>query len=217
LSSATLLATAGQITVLLGRNGAGKSTLLKIAAGWMRPDYGIVIFKGERYTRPRLAELALEGLFYLPERSLLCPTLTLREHLHALASRFPHVAQELGNVLRLLRLEALADHKPRDLSGGERRRAEVAIAFARRPDCLLADEPFQGIAPTDTEMLYQCFSDLASRGTAVVISGHEVPVLLELGHQVVWQTAGTTHFLGAPANARKNYQFVREYLGAAPA
>lgn len=213
LTSATLIASPGTITVLLGRNGAGKSTLLKIAAGWLAPDYGVVIFKGARTIRPRLAALAREGLFYLPERDLLCPSLTLRQHLHALAARFPQARDGSEDALHRLGLEARADQPVASLSGGERRRAELAVAVARRPDCLLADEPFQGVAPTDIELIASCLRELARQGAGVVVTGHEVPVLLDIADQVIWQSAGTTHYLGAPSGARKQEQFVREYLG----
>jgi len=213
LSSATLWETPGRITALLGRNGAGKSTLLKIAAGWMRADYGVVIFKDERLTRPRLPHLASRGLCYLPERSLLCPTVTLGDHLLAVQQRFSQAA--LDQVVSRLRLETLLARKSSTLSTGERRRAEIAVAVMRRPDCLLADEPLLGIAPADAELVSQSLRDLAGRGTAVVVSGHEVPRLLELADELVWQTAGTTHFLGTPQEACNNDQFAREYLGAA--
>jgi len=78
LSSASIWATPGRLTALLGRNGTGKSTLIKIAAGWMRPNYGVVVYKEERFARPHLARLAQLGLFYLPERYLLCTTRTVR-------------------------------------------------------------------------------------------------------------------------------------------
>jgi lipopolysaccharide export system ATP-binding protein len=213
LSAATLLAIPGRITVLLGRNGAGKSTLMKIAAGWVPPDYGVVIFREKRFTHPRPAELASMGLFFLPERALLWSSVTLRQHFQAVERRFPHSADESQRVMRLFRLEALADRRPAALSGGERRRADVAVAFARRPDCLLADEPFEGTAPTDAELLCAGFRELARRGAGIVITGHEAPTLLDLADYVVWQTAGTTHFLGTPSEARANDQFVREYLG----
>lgn len=212
LSSATLWAVPGRVTVLLGRNGAGKSTLLRIAAGWMRADYGIVIFKNERFLRPRLSHLAAHGLWYVPERSLLCSTVTLREHFAALRRRFPHAVG--GEAVELLRLGDLLDRMPARFSTGERRRAEIALALTRRPECLLADEPFLGINPADAELLCHAVRALARRGTGVVLSGHEVPVLLDLADDVIWQTAGTTHFLGTPARACEHDQFVREYLGS---
>src|SRR5207249_1045546 len=101
------------------------------------------------------------------------------------------------------RLETRLARKASTLATGERRRPEIAVAVMRRPDCLLADEPLLGIAPADAELVSQSLRDLAGRGTAVVVSGHEVPRLLELADELVWQTAGTTHFLGTPQEARK--------------
>jgi lipopolysaccharide export system ATP-binding protein len=213
LSSASIWATPGRLTALLGRNGTGKSTLIKIAAGWMRPNYGVVVYKEERFARPHLARLAQLGLFYLPERSLLCTTRTVRQHFDALARHF--VGASVEEAIDNLRLEEFLDREPRGLSGGERRRAEVALAVARQPDCLLADEPLQGLAPLDAELVGDALRSMALKGCAVIASGHEVPALLEVADEVVWQTAGTTHLLGSPNQARSNHQFVREYLGLA--
>lgn len=211
LSSASLWARAGCLTALLGRNGSGKSTLIKIAAGWLQPDYGVVIFQDRRFPRPRLPQLARLGLFYLPERSMLASTCPLRDHFRALARRFPGAA--VGQVILDLRLSALLDRKPPSLSTGERRRAEVALAVARAPVCLLADEPLRDLAPLDCELVGAALQALAHSGSAVVASGHETASLLELSDEVIWQTAGTTHSLGPPSKARTHHQFMREYFG----
>lgn len=216
LTAATLLAIPRTVTVLLGRNGAGKSTLLKIAAGWLRPDDGVVIYKGGRYTRPRLVDLARRGLFFLPDRGLLDPTHSLRRQVAAVAARFPAARERFAHALELLHLETLADRAVDSLSGGEWRRAEVAVALARGPDCLLADEPYLGIAPADADVLSAAFRTLAAEGCAVVITGHEVGILLDVADQVVWQTAGTTHHLGSPDTVEAHDQFRREYLGRWP-
>jgi ABC-type branched-subunit amino acid transport system ATPase component len=215
LKSATLWAAAAQLTVLLGRNGCGKSTLLGVGAGVLAADAGVVLFAGRAYARPRLHTLARRGLFYLPERGLLTRNLTVGAHMDAVRRRFGS-ALASGHAA-LLRLDELLDRKPDTLSGGERRRAEVGLALARRPACLLADEPFMGVAPKDAELLSTAFRALAADGCAVVISGHEVPLLLELAHEVIWLASGTTHSLGSPAQARQHWQFRQEYLGGAPA
>ncbi|HKI94369.1 MAG TPA: ATP-binding cassette domain-containing protein [Gemmatimonadales bacterium] len=216
LSAATLIAHPGSITVLLGRNGAGKSTLLKIAAGWWRADYGVVIYKSARYRHPRLADLARRGLFFLPDGGLLDPLRSLRRQMAALVARFPAARARVAHVLELLDLESLADHPVGSLSGGEWRRAEVALAVARQPECLLADEPYRGIAPADAETLSAAFRTLAGEGSAVVITGHDVPILLGVADQVIWQTAGTTRYLGSPDTVETHDQFRREYLGRWP-
>ncbi|MDH3290640.1 MAG: ABC transporter ATP-binding protein [Gemmatimonadota bacterium] len=210
LESAGLWATPGRVSVLLGRNGSGKTTILRIAIGRLRPSYGIVIFAGERLDRPRLPDLAVRGLFYLPSDRFLCDRYSVREHLAALAHRFPAAA--VDDALEMLRLAPFLDRRPPTLSGGEARRAEVALALARQPRCLLADEPFTGLMPTDVELLAEAFRRLAAAGCGLVLTGHEVRPLLAAADDVYWMTAGTTHLLGSPADARGHRQFQREYL-----
>jgi len=117
-------------------------------------------------------------------------------------------------AVALLEMGEMLDRRPRALSSGERRRAALAVALARRPACLLADEPFLRIAPRDAEKLAAAFRALASAGCAVVITGHEAPTLLDLADEVLWQTAGTTHPLGPPSAALANDAFRNDYLGS---
>jgi ABC-type multidrug transport system ATPase subunit len=211
LSSASIWAVEGRITVLLGRNGCGKSTLLRIGVGLIAADHGAVHYADETYLRPRLHRLARRGLFYLPQRGFLAPGLTLRQHLAAL-ERCRGTASGVWAVERL-GISNLLDVKTRAFSGGERRKAEVALALARNPRCLLADEPFAGISPATAEFLSDVFRQLADGGCALVLTGHQVPQLLRLASDVVWATAGTTHHIGSPAEAATHDQFRREYLG----
>ncbi len=211
LASAGLWATPGRITALVGRNGSGKTTLMKIAAGWLRADHGTVIFKGVAYERPRLPQLANAGLFFLPDRDLLSLTVTLNRHLGAVRARFPNARPE--EAAALLRVDELAGRKPKSFSGGERRRAALAVALARDPDCLLADEPFLDAEPADARTMATAFRALSEKGCALVVAGQEVRELLDLADEVVWVTSGTTRHLGAPAEARADDEFRRRYLG----
>lgn len=210
LRSGSLWAEAGVVTAVVGRNGSGKSTLMKIAAGWLAPDHGTVRFMGEVYERPRLHLLARHGLFYLPDRDILTPGLTLGDQLRAFARAGGGDAREAAELVGVSRL---LDRRPRGLSGGETRRAEVALALARRPACLVADEPFRGVDPRDAERLAAAFRALSDRGCAVVVSGHEVPTLFPLADRLLWVESGTTTWLGAPEEARRSHRFRREYLG----
>jgi ABC-type multidrug transport system ATPase subunit len=210
LTAAGVWATPGRTTVVLGRNGCGKTTLLRIACGLLRPDYGVVIFRGERLLRPKLWKMARQGLFFLPERALLHRGVSGAQHFDAIARQ--HGSDQVRHAIDLLRLADLIDRKPRQLSGGERRRIEVGLALARQPACLLADEPFMGIMPNDAELLQRAFRTLTAQGTAIILTGHEVRSLLDAADDVVWHTAGTTHVLGDPEQARRHDQFRREYL-----
>lgn len=211
LTAATLRAVAGQVRVLFGRNGTGKSTLLKIAAGWTPADTGVVHFAGRAFLRPRLARLARHGLFYLPDHDLLSPAFSVRRQLAMVRRRFD--GGDVDEALALTGVAAVADRKPSSLSGGERRRAEFAAALVRRPLCLLADEPFRGVAPHDAEVLTAVLRGLAADGCAVVVTGHEVPTLFAAADHVTWCTGGMTYDLGSPAQARAHDAFRREYLG----
>jgi ABC-type multidrug transport system ATPase subunit len=210
LQSAYLEAKEGEITLVLGRNGEGKSTLLKIAAGCLRPDHGLVRYAGRIHTQAKLHHLAREGLFFLPDQPFLSSTFTIRKHMEILAA---HVgAAEVGSAAQSLNVDDLLDRVPGSLSGGERKRTDLAFALARQPRCLLVDEPFRGIDPLDAEVVTRALLELTRNGCAVVITGHEVPTLFSAASNVVWIVAGTSHLLGSPDVARRNEQFRREYL-----
>jgi ABC-type multidrug transport system ATPase subunit len=212
LSSASLRAVPGELRVLFGRNGIGKSTLLKIAAGRVAPDGGSVHFGTSAYLNARFHAMAAAGLFYLPDADLLSPAFTVRHQLTLFQRQFgggaiDEAAARVGIGNRL-------DQRPDTLSGGERRRAELAAVLVRRPTCLLADEPYRGLAPHDAEVLTAVLRALTVAGVAVVVTGHEVPTLLEAADHITWCTSGTTYELGPPAVAVQHEAFRREYLGA---
>jgi ABC-type multidrug transport system ATPase subunit len=212
LTSATLRAVPGELRVLFGRNGIGKSTLLKIAAGWMSPDSGAVHFAGRAHASVRLRELAASGLFYLPDHDLLSSAFTVRRQLEMIRAQFP--GADVGSAAERTGVAKHLDRTPSQLSGGECRRAELAAVLVRRPSCLLADEPYRGIAPKDAEDLTAIFVELSRAGAAVVLTGHEVPTLLDAADHISWCTSGTTYELGAPAMAVQHEAFRRDYLGA---
>ena len=211
LTAASLRVRPGNITVLLGRNGCGKTTLLRILTGFVRADYGRIEVLGRATDRPSLGRLAPLGFFFLPDRDLLARQWTVRQHLEALARRFGRM--DASEAISTTGIGPLLDRTPRELSGGECRRAELALALFREPACLLADEPFLGIEPKDTDTVAAALRALAARGCGILATGHEVVALLDAADDVVWMTAGTTHPLGVPGEARQNHAFIREYLG----
>lgn len=212
VTAASLDVRAGEIVGLVGRMGVGKSTLLKICAGVMTPDSGWVRFADVQYFRPRLHELAPRGMYFLAESRNLASNLSLQCHLDVLQRRYGSGTAD--DVIELLKLDSLLHPPTHTLSGGERRRAEIAVAMARRPTCLLADEPFRGIDPIAAELIGQALQHLAKSGCGVVITGHEIRSFLPFLHSVVWMTAGTTYALGSPADAWKHDRFKLDYLGA---
>ena len=212
LSSATLRARPGEVTLLIGRSGIGKSTLLKCIMGFIPADHGTITFDGTVLLRPHWHLLARSGLFFLSDRDALSTAFTVREHIAMFARRF--ASADTDTVIALTGIEALLQRKAFELSSGERRRTELATALIRNPICLLADEPYRSVAPRDREVITQALRALAMRGCAVVVTGHEVNDLMEVADQVTWCTDGTTYELGPPAAAVAHWRFGREYLGA---
>jgi ABC-type multidrug transport system ATPase subunit len=210
LISARLDAPAGAFTFVAGRNGAGKSTLLRIAAGHLSADYGIIKFAGETFQRPSLHQLARRGMFFLPDRGILAPGVTLRNQIDAVATRF--AVGSFESVAERFGLSRIMDQKPRAFSTGELRRAEVCLAAVRSPTCLIADEPLRGLDPKDAALLLEQLRELTRQGCAVVVSGHDANLYMSAADYVVWVTSGTCHNLGSPTAAKKHEQFHRHYL-----
>lgn len=213
LSSGSLRAVEGEVRVMLGRNGAGKSTLLKIAAGRIQPDAGAVHFDGHTMLAARLPDLAARGLFYLPDHDLFSNAFSLRVQLELFRAQFD--GAPVDDALEAVGLGDPGTKRPHAFSGGELRRAELAAIMVRRPRCLLADEPFRGIAPKDAEDIGGLFVKMAARGMAVVLTGHEVPTLMSIATHVTWCTAGTSYELGPPAVAMGHAGLRSDYLGSA--
>lgn len=214
LRDASLWGTEGSVTALLGRSGAGKTTLLRIAAGVLRPDRGTVVFRGRRRDRARLPDLAREGLLYLPDRGeLFARSRPLRWYLASAARRWGEGNEaDWRDLARTRSVEQVVDREVRELTCGERRRAEMVVATLRGPACLLADDLYCAIAPSDAETVSRALVDLRDRGCAIVVAGREAPGILEVADRVIWLTDGTTHDLGTPDDARGHPEFVRDCL-----
>lgn len=211
LKSAALWARRGEVTCLLGRNGCGKTTLMRIAAGDLRPDYGTVSLGGIAYERLSLARAARRGLMYLPQEQLVIPARRVEDHFSALGAVFG--STHVDDALRAAGIEALMGRRVEELSRGERVRISIALALARRPEVLIADEPLVGLAPQDQEAFGGLLRSLAGHGVAVVTCGHDARILLRISDAILWCVAGTTHYLGSPVEALRHDQFRREYLG----
>jgi ABC-type lipopolysaccharide export system ATPase subunit len=211
LKSASVWAATGKITAVMGRNGSGKTTLFRIALGLAGREFGTVRFGSETFLAPKLHELSHRGLFYLPDHGLLSRRRTLGWHLRMIREQYGSEARDA--LPGALKADELLKKTVWQMSGGEERRAELAVAWVRRPSCLLADEPVAGIAPKDQELVGGILTTMAREGCAIVVTGHDVRPLMEISDHVVWMVAGTTHSLGTPAEARAHEQFRREYLG----
>ena len=207
LKSASMWGESGKVTTLLGRNGAGKTTLLKIAAGVLRPDYGVISLFGDVRENQSLPRLARSGLMFVPQTQLVSPAYRVRDHLRALAATFG--SEGIAEAISEMRIEALLDQTVRSLSGGERMR----LALARAPKVLIVDEPLVRLSPHNQEDVGNSLRTLAEKGAAVITSGHDARVLFKISDAIIWCVAGTTHHLGTPTDALAHSQFRREYLG----
>lgn len=212
LKSASIWGEAGKVTTLLGRNGSGKTTLMKIAVGAIRADYGVISVFGDVRERQSLARLARAGLMYVPQEQLVSPGYRVRDHIEALCMIFG--SDTVDDAITEMRIDDLLDLHVATLSGGERMRVSLALALARAPKVLVADEPLVGLSPRDQEALGASLRTLANRGTAVITCGHDARILLTVSDFIIWCVAGTTHHLGSPREALDHSQFRREYLGA---
>ncbi|MYH09125.1 MAG: ATP-binding cassette domain-containing protein [Gemmatimonadales bacterium] len=211
LRAASVQAWPGRVTLLLGRNGSGKSTLLRCALGLLGAETGSVRWRGRATLRPRVARMAREGLCFVPDAGLAVPDRRVHAHLATLASAFPE-ARRLTD-LDPLDVSPFLDSRVRELSGGERRRVELTFGLLRNPLCLIADEPLTGLAPADQQRAVHALRDAAGRGAAVLITGHEVELLMQAADEVVWITAGGTRVMGTPEQTWRHPEFVRDYLG----
>lgn len=212
LKSAAFSVHRGRITALMGRNGAGKTTMLRIAVGRVRPEWGRVLHRGQLIERPVLWKLARAGLMYVAQGSALTGHFTVRHHLES-AGQIYSGQGRLEETVEQLRLEEVLDRRPRDISGGEKQRVSLAMATIRDPECLLMDEPFAGVAPLDRSLIQDGLRALRDRGSAILVTGHDVEDLFAVSDEIIWITAGTTHWIGAPREAGVHDQFRREYLG----
>ncbi|WP_419166318.1 ATP-binding cassette domain-containing protein [Candidatus Palauibacter sp.] len=211
LRAAAVRAWPGRVTVLLGRNGSGKSTLVRCGLGLLAADNGSVIWWGDATLRPRLARMAREGLFFLPDRGLAVPRPREETHLETLRAAFPRSEPPANQDP--LDVAPFAGARIWQLSGGERRRVELTLALLRDPVCLIADEPLAGLSPAHQIRTARAIRDAARRGAAVLATGHEVELLLAVAAEVVWIVAGGTRVLGSPEQAWAHPEFAGQYLG----
>ena len=211
----------GEIVGLLGPNGAGKTTTFYMIVGLVRPDAGHI----ELQTPEGLAELgnrpmhirARLGIGYLPQEPSVFRKLTVEENLMCLLEILPLDGEERGkrlsSLLREFSLETLAKQKAFKLSGGERRRLEIARALTTSPKFLLLDEPFAGIDPITIEELHRHIKHLRGRGLGVLITDHNVRETLAITDDAYLIYEGKVLMKGSARALANNPKARRLYLG----
>jgi len=208
----------GQIIGLLGPNGAGKTTFFYMVAGLVASDSGQVLIDDQDITNESISERARKGLSYLPQEPSVFKRLSVKDNiLAALEQRrdlnSEQKQEELDRLIKEFNLETLLEMKSIKLSGGERRRVEIARALASKPRFLLLDEPFAGIDPIAVSELKTTLEKLREMNLGILISDHNVRETMKICDKVLILSEGKAVAEGAP-NEVSNNELVKEvYLG----
>ena len=213
----------GEVVGLLGPNGAGKTTSFYMLVGLVRADAGQIRIDGERVERLPIHQRARLGLSYLPQEASIFRRLTVEENIRAVLE-LQHDAQgrpldrrtideQLGALLADLSIERLRDSPAPALSGGERRRVEIARALATQPRFILLDEPFAGVDPIAVIEIQRIIGFLKARQIGVLITDHNVRETLGICDRAYIISEGRVLAEGEPAAIVENPQVRKVYLG----
>ncbi|MBI3247194.1 MAG: LPS export ABC transporter ATP-binding protein [Deltaproteobacteria bacterium] len=207
----------GEIVGLLGPNGAGKTTTFSIIVGLIRPDQGTVSCNGEDMTRLPMYKRARKGVTYLPQEASVFRKLTVEENLLAILETLPLSAAErrerADRLLGELRIEQLAKNRADSLSGGERRRTEIARALVMDPLFMLLDEPFAGIDPLSVVDIQEIMLQLRGRGIGILVTDHNVRETLTICDRAYILNDGQVFEEGTPQELTASARARQVYLG----
>jgi lipopolysaccharide export system ATP-binding protein len=215
LREVTIAAAAGEVLGIFGPSGAGKSTLFRALAGEQPLRAGRVLLGGEDVTALPLWARARRGLGYLPQTPSVLWDLTVAENLAVFRSFASRPAPEASALAAELGLEARLDVRAGSLSGGERRRLELARALSASPRALLCDEPFAAIDPLGAARVADRLRALAAAGAAVIIADHHVAEALGLCHRAALLLGGEIALVAEPA-AFSAHPLVRKHYVVLP-
>ena len=207
----------GEVVGLLGPNGAGKTTCFYSVMGLVKPDSGRIMLDGEDITKLPMYRRAILGLGYLPQETSIFRGLTVEKNILAVLelSEPDRDARQarLDTLLDEFGLTRLRDAPAMALSGGERRRAEIARALAADPTIMLLDEPFAGIDPLSISDIRDLICELQKRGIGVLITDHNVRETLDIVDRGYIIYDGRVLFAGSPDDLVKDENVRRLYLG----
>lgn len=207
----------GEVVGLLGPNGAGKTTCFYMIVGLIKADEGTISMMGEDLTTFPIHIRAQKGIGYLPQEASIFRDLTVRENIYAALEN-----RSIPKVRKLTLLESLLDDfglvaiensKGRSLSGGERRRVEIARALALEPKFILLDEPFAGVDPQAIAGIKKFITDLKARNIGVLITDHNVRETLEIVDRAYIMKEGELIVEGTPHEIVNDERVKKYYLG----
>ncbi len=207
----------GEIVGLLGPNGAGKTTTFYMIAGLVRPDEGEIFINSRDVTHDPMYKRAKDGLSYLPQEPSVFRGLSVEDNVYAVLEFIYKdiktrklVAEKILNDLNIAHIRTI---KAYAISGGERRRVEVARALATKPEFMLLDEPFSGIDPIIVDELKEIIKSLKNRGIGIIITDHNVREILDIVDRAYIMYNGRIAKEGTPDELIRDNEMVDIYLG----
>jgi lipopolysaccharide export system ATP-binding protein len=217
VKSVSLRLKRGEVAGLLGPNGAGKTTCFYMITGLVAADYGSIYLDGEDITSQPMFQRARMGVGYLPQEASIFRGMTVEQNVMAVVEmrqKDQRKAREhVTQILEELRITHIRKSPAVALSGGERRRVEIARALASEPSFMLLDEPFAGIDPLAISDIREVVSYLKNRGIGILITDHNVRETLQMVDRASIIHAGEVLFEGSPQEIVDNPEVRRVYLG----
>ncbi len=205
------------IVGLLGRNGAGKTTTFRMIMGMVTPDKGRVVFEDRDITRLPMYRRARLGIGYLSQEPSIFQRMSVRDNLLAILETMSLTRKERKQkaeaLIERFGLKEVAKSHGRFLSGGERRKLEIARAMVTDPSLILLDEPFSGVDPIAVEDLQQEIRRLVASGVSILITDHNVERTLEVADKAYIIDHGKVIAAGPPAEIIRNELVRKSYLG----
>ncbi|MFL2743044.1 MAG: LPS export ABC transporter ATP-binding protein [Gammaproteobacteria bacterium] len=206
-----------EISGLLGPNGAGKTTLFYILAGLLQPSEGEIIFDKSIITRKTISERANLGIVYLPQEPSIFRNLSVLENIKSAfeTQKINKVDIDLKTeeILNDFDIESIAMQKGNQLSGGQRRRVEIARSISLNPKFIMLDEPFAGIDPIAIHEIKELIKKLSDKGLGILISDHNVKATMDICNEIFIINEGCIISKGTPEEVSKNKIVKKTYLG----
>ena len=207
----------GQICGLLGPNGAGKTTTFYLIAGLIKSDSGEILLADEDVSNIPMHKRSKKGIKYLPQEPSIFQNLTVYENLLGLAELSFSNKKDLDLFLEQsideFKLSKILSLKGRQLSGGQRRKVEIARTLICKPKIMLLDEPFAGIDPIAVEEIKELLQEICKKGISILITDHNVRETLSLCHKAIILSDGKIIAAGNEESLKENVHVQKKYFG----